>query len=476
MTTHLPRPTPTRRAVLSMLGLGVLGLAGCAASSGTDSTATSPGSSGTSSTGASSAGASAGRGTGIFAADVIHTVTAAAAASVFTGALATFKSSGTKEWIDVEVTLDGTTFQHVGMRLKGNSSLRSVAAGTAPQLLPWLVKLDKFVKGQAHEGVSEFVVRSNSSATALNEAVALDLLAASGLSAQRAAYIALSVNDSAPALRLIVENPGDEWVDRVFNADGKLYKAEATGDYTYRGSDPAAYDEVFDQEAGDKDLTPLMGFLQFVNDSSDADFVAGLADRLDTAAFARYLAFETLVDNFDDIDGPGNNSYLWWDADTTKMTVVAWDHNLAFGLRPNGGGARGGGAVPGGVPNGAVPEGAVPGGAVPGGAVPDGAVIDGAVPGGGAPPGGGIGGPQGGGRGPNGKVNPLVTRFTAQAQWQQAVTAAKTELTTTLVTSGAGATALARWQALLSGDSRGLVPAATITTEAAAITTKLSAT
>ncbi|HOF35913.1 MAG TPA: hypothetical protein PK882_03870, partial [Dermatophilaceae bacterium] len=147
------------------------------------------------------------------------------------------------------------------------------------------------------------------------------------------------------------------------------------------------------------------------------------------------------------------------------------DHNLAFGLRPNGGGARGGGAVPGGVPNGAVPD-----GAVPGGAVPDGAVIDGAVPGGGAPPGGGIGGPQGGGRGPNGKVNPLVTRFTAQAQWQQAVTAAKTELTTTLVTSGAGATALARWQALLSGDSRGLVPAATITTEAAAITTKLSAT
>ncbi|MBK6302248.1 MAG: hypothetical protein IPF40_14835 [Actinomycetales bacterium] len=86
--------------------------------------------------------------------------------------------------------------------------------------------------------MSEFVVRSNSSATALNEAVALDLLAASGLSAQRAAYIALSVNDSAPALRLIVENPGDEWVDRVFNADGKLYKAEATGDYTLPGNRP----------------------------------------------------------------------------------------------------------------------------------------------------------------------------------------------------------------------------------------------
>ena len=108
MTTHLPRPTPTRRAVLSMLGLGVLGLAGCAAGSGTDSTATSTGSSGTSSTGASSAGASAGRGTGIFAADGIHSVTAAAAASVFTGALANCKSSGPQEWADIQGTLDRT--------------------------------------------------------------------------------------------------------------------------------------------------------------------------------------------------------------------------------------------------------------------------------------------------------------------------------------------------------------------------------
>lgn len=35
-----------------------------------------------------------------------------------------------------------------------------------------------------------------------------------------------------------------------------------------------------------------------------------------------------LLDNFDDIDGPGNNAYLWWDASTEQFTIVPWDLNL----------------------------------------------------------------------------------------------------------------------------------------------------
>ena len=35
----------------------------------------------------------------------------------------TFVDSGDKEWIEATVTIDGTTFERVGLRLKGNSSL-----------------------------------------------------------------------------------------------------------------------------------------------------------------------------------------------------------------------------------------------------------------------------------------------------------------------------------------------------------------
>ena len=47
----------------------------------------------------------------------------------------------------------------------------------AAEDLPWLIRLDKFVDGQTHDGHEDIVVRSNNSQTSLNEAVALDLLA-----------------------------------------------------------------------------------------------------------------------------------------------------------------------------------------------------------------------------------------------------------------------------------------------------------
>ncbi|MEZ5207632.1 MAG: hypothetical protein R2690_11800 [Acidimicrobiales bacterium] len=49
-----------------------------------------------------------------------------------------------------------------------------------PETLPWLIKFDKFVDGQDHDGVEELVIRSNVTETALNEAVALDLMELAG--------------------------------------------------------------------------------------------------------------------------------------------------------------------------------------------------------------------------------------------------------------------------------------------------------
>ena len=48
-----------------------------------------------------------------------------------------------------------------------------------------------------------------------------------------------------------------------------------------------------------------------------------------------------LLENFDDIDGPGNNAYLRWDAATGTFTIVPWDMNLAFGTGIGGPGGFG---------------------------------------------------------------------------------------------------------------------------------------
>ncbi len=112
-----------------------------------------------------------------------------------------------------------------------------------------------------------------------------------------------------------------------------------------------------------------------------------------------HLAFQDAINNFDDIDGPGNNSYLFWDSETGVFTVVAWDHNLAFG----GNGA--GGAMPNSndgqmreAPDGQMPE--------FDGQMPE---FDGTMP--------DIDGGEDGGRGMS-RSNPLVDAFKANSQWE----------------------------------------------------------
>ena len=348
-----------------------------------------------------------------------------------------YLATGEKEWGTATVTIDGTTLHDVGIKLKGNSTLRVVTSTSDPSTLPWLIDLDKYVDDQHYLDATELVVRGSSTETALNEALALEMLDAAGLASEQAVSSRISFDGGDQKLRLVIQNPDGTWDEQQFGDEGLVYKAEAGGDYSYRGDDPESYADVFDQEAGDDDLTPLIAFLKFINESDDATFASGLGTYLDVDSFATYLAFQDLVDNFDDINGPGNNSYLRYDEETGIMTVVSWDLTLAFGTsNVDGGGGAGAG---------------------------------GPRPGGGNPPqgGGGNGGPQGGmGRE---QANVLVDRFLADADFAALYAQAKVDLQEELITSGAAQGILGDWVAVLRAQASDLVPAATVDSEAAAL-------
>ena len=419
----------SRRGVFAAVGLGAVGaviLSGCG------------------SFGETSAGVSSGKAgkvtDGYLDPDSLHSVEITVDQSAYQEMITAYTSNQTKNWIEATVTVDGVAHEKAGLKLKGNSSLQGISADSEPQKLPWLVRFDKFVDGANHDGMTRMVIRASSSTSALNEAVALDLLAKTGLASEKAAHISLSVNGSDPVLRLTCQDLDESWVEQNFDVTGLLYKAESTGDYTYRGTDESAYKDVFDQETGKANLTPLIEFLQFINESSDADFQSGLAQRVDVDKMVTYLAFEDVIDNFDDITGPGNNSFLWWAEQANQMTVVAWDHNCAFGLKPGAGQqGQGGGQPPGGGGQGQPPD----GGQQPGGGQPPG---DGGAPSNGqAPTGqppGGAGGQQPGGGGSQTKANALVDRFNSLMDGETKVSAERDRLKQELYTSGVAQTIL----------------------------------
>lgn len=294
-----------------------------------------------------------------------HTIELSFNETEYESMIRTFQEEGEKDFIRADIVIDGTLVTDVALRLKGNSTLLGLQADGSgmlelmPELLgmedaagldmfdaftavsaeeyerlPWLISFDEFNAGRAYQGHTELSVRPGTtvSDTALNEALALELAAAAGQHTQDYAFTSLTVNGRAETPRLVLDLPDPPYADGF--GDGVLYKALATGSFEYLGDDPTDYAESFDQvnSEGGNDLQPVMRFLEFVDESDDDRFGAELDTYLDVGAFAEYLALQNLLGNSDAMDGPGNNYYLWYDANSGRFTVLSWDLNMSFGL------------------------------------------------------------------------------------------------------------------------------------------------
>lgn len=454
-------------AILSSSALAVaLALTGCGAGAGGEASGTQ----GTSAAPAS-AGVDAGTGTTdtttadstLFTDGTSHTVSVTWNEDDYAAMIAAYEADGSKDWIAADITIDGTTVSNVGVRLKGNSTLRSLGGNGAggggtggnaassgissdvPESLPLLIRFDKYVDGQTYQGLGEVSLRPGS--PVLNEALALALTGASGQATQRYAYTTYSVNGSPTQTRLLVENPDEDYADSLFDTPGVLYKADADSSFTYQGDDLATYEDQFKQlnNEDSKTVQPIVDFLKWLSEATDGEFDAGLSERVDVESFARYTATMNLLVNGDDMAGPGQNYYLWYSLDTKKISVISWDLNLAMTgdataspeaqLSIGGGGAGGGNQGTGG---GVQPPGSDDGGWAPfASAAADADSTAGAAGGTGAggTGAGGAGGPGGGGRG----GNELKERFLASEAFQSVYDAAYADLYAQLYASGTAA-------------------------------------
>lgn len=257
-----------------------------------------------------------------------------------------------------------------GMQLPG---MDAGISADDPASLPLLISIDKNYPGRAYQGMTELSVRPGT--PVLNEAVALDLTAATGQATQRYSYSEYSINDAASTTRLVLEHPDDGYASSVFDGSGYLYKADANSRFEYIGEDQSDYTDQFTPINSEDDgtLQPIIDLLRWVDSADDEEFAAELDQWVDVDAFATYLATQNLLSNFDDMAGPGQNYYLWYDLESTTFTVVSWDLNMAMSgdtaAGPDDtvsmGGPGGGGRMANG-PMGAEPDGAPGTGQMPG--------------------------------------------------------------------------------------------------------------
>lgn len=261
-----------------------------------------------------------------------------------------YVKTGEHRYLEATVTIDGTRLDHVGVRLKGNSTLQRAVyfdepdgvdpsrvrpgIGRTPEALPLLLRFDWFVDEQRYQGIDELALRLPfpGEPAGLNEAAALDLVGAEGLPTQRHAFADVTVNGRAAHLRLLVEVPNTEWTEDELGQGGTLYRATGEAVFSDQGDDPRKYASMYEQitNRSRTDLTPVVDLITWAERADDATFARDLDQHVDVDSLARYVAVHAALMNADELGGGGRNYYLWIDDRTGRATVLSWDLNLAL--------------------------------------------------------------------------------------------------------------------------------------------------
>lgn len=247
-------------------------------------------------------------------------------------------------FVPAEVFYEDKEWYRVGVRFKGNSSLQSTwQSGNLKLSLK--LDFDEFeddypqIDNQRFYGFKKLSLKNNyDDKSMLREKVAADVFRSAGLAVSNTAFYTLYVDHGdGPiyfGLYTLVEEVDDTVIDEQFSDDdGNLYKPD--GDAATFAS--GTYDEdeyVKKTNEDDADFSDVESLLNILHDASRttdaATWRSNLDAVLDTDVYLKYLATNTIIQNWDTYGRMSHNYYLYDNPDTGKLTWIPWDNNEAL--------------------------------------------------------------------------------------------------------------------------------------------------
>jgi len=232
-----------------------------------------------------------------------------------------------EEYHEATITLDGVTLSSVGFRTKGNSTLKQVAESDSERY-SFKIKVNEY-EDQDLLGLDEFVINNMfSDASYLREYLSYEAMAANGLNVPLSSFVNVYINDELYGFYLLVESVDDSFLERNFgDNDGNLYRADQG---TSLAITDGEYIENVSQKNGDdeskSDLYNLMEILNAMPDGEKGD----IESVLDVESALRYIATNTLLENYDSLSGQHLQNYYLYN-DDGRFVVIPWDYNMSFG-------------------------------------------------------------------------------------------------------------------------------------------------
>ena len=247
-------------------------------------------------------------------------------------------------WVTATIEFSGETWTNVGIRFKGNSSLKS-SWSSGNYKIPFKLDFDEFeedypeINNQRFYGFKQLSFSSNfGDESFLHERVTADIFREAGVVSSHTAYYAVYIDTGdGPqyfGLYTAVEVVDDTVIEEQFeDGSGNVYKPSGTG-ATFAGGSFNENDfdkETNAEEADWSDIQALYTALHSETRLSDPQtWRAGLETVFDVDAFIKWLAVNTLVQNWDTYGGMAHNYYLYHDPQSDLLTWIPWDNNEAM--------------------------------------------------------------------------------------------------------------------------------------------------
>jgi hypothetical protein len=254
-------------------------------------------------------------------------------------------------FVPAEVFYNEVEWYRVGVRFKGNSSLQSTwQRGNLK--LSFKLDFDEFeddypqIDNQRFYGFKKLHLKNNyNDESMLREKVAGDAFRNAGLGASRTAFYTVYVDyGDGPTyfgVYTMVEDVEDTLLDTYFSDDsGNLYKPDGDAASFAAGTyDEDEYEKKNNEDEADfTDVASLLSILHDDSRTTDAaTWRTNLEAVFDTDVFLKYLAANTVIQNWDTYGRMTHNYYLYNNPDTNKLTWIPWDNNEALQFGNMGG-------------------------------------------------------------------------------------------------------------------------------------------
>ncbi len=255
-------------------------------------------------------------------------------------------SAGDPIWKPVTLELDGITWWHVGMRYKGNSSLKT-AVNEGIKKLAIRLNFDKFeddypsIRNQRFYGFDKMTF-SNAfkDPSLIRDKLAADIFRRGGVPAAHGAFARIYVDfGSGPVyfgLYTMIEDPSDCMLaDQFSDGGGNLYKPEPmqgpdSGGATWAKFVEEDFAKKTNEDSGYEDVIAVIDALNA--DRSDPEaWRAGLEAVFDVEGFLRWLSINQTMENWDSYLCIPHNYYAYANpGDGGRITWIPWDLNEAM--------------------------------------------------------------------------------------------------------------------------------------------------